>query len=432
MAEVIRDNSYYKVVSAYYTSTMYEDDLSATELEIEEVDSVFNPVPKVINIAIDLSVGCQEKFIDDKDKYFEKVLKFNKFNKNKIEMMRELIKGKRMLVEVEKKEDEEYPRINFYNSDSYELTKDRDEILVAKIETKAFVLNADGTDYEEKEIKKIYIRDQNGNVEVFYEGDDIEGLEDTVLGDGIMPLTEMETGYDLKQLLNHTDKHNQIAKYIDKIFYLAGEPILFGRNLKKISQDVADEMSEDRFKKLKTLFTHAEAEVKFLEITGNSVAQMLNKQKALEENIINDYPEYSMSKVIAGSNVSTDTTRIRLSEIFSRINDLRVSFQNSLNEVMNICYGMEGQENEGSVELGSPLGTDLMGLMEKIKIAMELGLISKESAMHLIAELFKDEDVAKEMARLESEIELVNETNEIDGEDEENEDVSLEEEDVNV
>lgn len=405
MSEQINGNSYYEVVDLYYKSEMYKEGKSITEDMYGGGDIVpaFNPIPKVINISVDLAVGGELKYIEDSGDSTKDFLEKNNFNEFKVDIMRELIKGKTALLELEKEEEveEPYTKITLHTADTYEIIKDNEEVLEVTINYDEWVYNADEEKYEQKSVEKKYIKLENGNIEQRINTDD--GEEREILDIDVIPVVELVTGYDLRQLLYSTDAHNQIGYFINKVFYLAGEPILFGRNIKNVSKQIQQEVVADRYSKLKMFFSHAEGELEFLEISGSSLDKMLEKQKNIETNIIHDYPEYSMSDVVSGSNVSTDTTRIRLSEILSRVNDLRTTYEDGLNFMAMINAKFNGTENYGRVELPPVLGNDLTGLMEKIQIARELGIISKYSSMALISELFAEEDVEKEIARIKQE-----------------------------
>ena len=98
-------------------------------------------------------------------------------------------------------------------------------------------------------------------------------------------------------------------------------------------------------KKQKTLFTKADnAKLQLLEISGSSATVMINKQRELVENIVKDYPEYSISEVLSGSNVSEETTRIRLTEILSRVSELRKNIERGLNKLFALVAFFDGKE----------------------------------------------------------------------------------------
>lgn len=413
-SEQVNGQSYYEMVDSYYRSAMYDEGITIMDNLFDETTSTFNPVPKVVNIAVDLSVGGELKYINDSNGFIEEFLDFNDFDNLKSVLAKVLIEGKKVLVELiedsSEQGDTNYKMV-VHNADDYEIITDGKKIYQAEINTLAYVYNSEEEAYEEVQITKRYVKTDSG-VKLIVEGiegqdtgdDDTLDPEQDIQGE-VIPVVEITTGYDLKQLMYSTDRYNEIDSFIRNIFYLAGEPILAGFGVKKLREADTDEMATDRYKKQKMLFAPSpdKADLRLLEIQGTSATTMIEKQRQIVETIVNDYPEFAMSEVISGSNVSSDTTRIRLSEILSRVNELRTSIQKGLDEMIRITSTIQGATVEGRVELGEVIGKDLNSMMELLEKAMGLKLISRESAMSQLVELYINEDVADELNKIKTE-----------------------------
>lgn len=430
----VNGKPYLEVSEAYYNSSMYEgvgtdrnnviDDLFA------DVQPVFNAVPKVVNIASALAVGGEIVSTQEDGGFIDTIIHKTRLNKEKTFMARDLILGKSILVEVQNvSEDEEFDSafvdpefpyaISYYGPKDYEIMKSGNEILYAKIKGVRLEINDAGDKYVEKKIERHYIRDENGEARSWtVSGGEIDN-EITYEG-GVLPLVEITTTYDMKQLFYSIDRHNELEAFIRNILYLAGEPVLVGTGLDRLNKTNSEKMKDDKYKKQKALFTkNTDADLKLIEITGSSASVMISKQKALIESIVKDYPEYSISEVLSGSNVSEETTRIRLTEILSRVNEVRTNMELGLNQIIAIISLMEGKEMVRSyISLGSLTDQSMLVTLDVIARARELNFISRKSSMLMIKKLYPGEDVEVEM-------------NAIDGEADETEEIINKEEIVN-
>lgn len=411
-SEQINGNSYIDVARAYYNSSMYEEEKQAMQNIYSDVLPVFNAVPKVVNIASALSISGDIEPSNDDEEWTKEVIKNLQLEEEKAFMAKELILGKSILIELQVGETETSPlmdedfeyNMSYYSADEYEIVSVGQDILYAKINGIRFELNEDGTEYVEKEVEKIYIKNnETGEAKSYVEDSDGNKTDEQIYPDGKLPLVEITTTYDMKQLFYSVDRHNEFESFIRSILYLAGEPIIAGIGLDKVQKQAKEDMSKDRMKKQKTLFTRSEtAKLQLLEITGSSARVMIEKQQGIVENIIKDYPEYSISEVLSGSNVSEETTRIRLTEILSRISELRRNMERGINKLIGLVAFFDGKEVEETyITLGNMVDSNIKEVIETVKLALECGIISKYSAMENIKELFAGDDVDAEMARIE-------------------------------
>lgn len=416
--EVINGNAYIQVARAYYNSTMYDEKVQAMSGIYKDVLPVFNAVPKVVNIASALAIGGSIEPAHPDNEFVVDVVKNLQLEEEKPFMARELILGKSILVEIQNNglssgdnstafEDTDFKyNMAYYSSDEYEIVSVGQDILYAKVDGVVFKLNDDKTEYSEQKVSKIFIKDnETGEAKSYVLDTDGNKTDEIVYPNGILPLIEIVTTYDMKQLFYSVDRHNEFESFIRSILYLAGEPIIAGIGLDKVQKQAQDAMSQDRMKKQKMLFSRSEtAKLQLLEITGSSARVMIEKQQGIVENIIKDYPEYSISEVLSGSNVSEETTRIRLTEILSRITELRTSIEKGINKIIGIIAFYEGKEmEEVYVSLGDMIDANIKDKLETIQIALQNNIISKESAMANIKELFIGEDVDLELERIKNE-----------------------------
>lgn len=404
----INGNDYIDVARAYYNSTMYDDGLQATDGIFDNVLPVFNAIPKVVNIASALSVGGDIESVHSDKEWVDNVVKNIMLEQEKSFIARELILGKSVLIEVQTEQenpvDVDFPyNLSYYSADEYELISVGQDIYQAKISGVKFVLNDEGTEYTEVEIEKVYIKNnETGEAKSYVIDENGDKQEEISYPDGKLPLVEITTTYDMKQLFFSIDRYNEYESFIRSILYLAGEPIIAGIGLDRIQKQAKEDMAKDRMKKQKTLFTRTEtAKLQLLEINGSSAKVMIEKQHGIVENIIKDYPEYSISEVLSGSNVSEETTRIRLTEILSRVTELRRNLERGFNKVIGVIAFLDGKdEEERYITLGDMVDINMKDILDNVVTAYTNGLISRKSAMAQIKEMFINEDYEEELAEV--------------------------------
>lgn len=408
----INSNPYIDVARAYYNSTMYADKKQVISEIFTDTLPVFNAIPKVVNIASALAIGGDIEVCDKDDTFVKDIIKNLALEQEKSFMAKELILGKSILIEIENTENSEEEtnsefkyKMAYYSADEYEIISVGFDILYAKITGTRFELNETGDNYVEKEVNKIFIRDKESGTAKSYIEIDGEKEEEVVYDGGVLPLVEINTTYDMTQLFYSVDRYNEFEALIRQLLYLAGEPVLAGMGLDKIQNKATEAMKEDRFKKQKMVFTKSEtAKLALLEIQGSSATVMIEKQRAIIENIIKDYPEYSISEVLSGSNISEETTRIRMTEVLSRVSELRKNIELGVNRLIAIISYLDGKDmGERYITLGNMVDINIKDMLEALQIALDYGLISKESAMFQIKTLFNGENVDKEIALIDKE-----------------------------
>ena len=420
-ADEVNGNPYIEVTTSYYNSSMYEEGFTAISNLNVSLFPVFNCIPKVVNISSALSTNGNIEPISGNTRTMEimrDVIYSLGLEQEKLFIARDLILGKSVLLELQMRdmvEDEElaltigtdlFPyAMSYYSADQYEIIRVGDNIYQCSITGNKLMFDEENNEYSEKEVIKTYIRKPDGTV-TSYEEMDGEILNEIEYNGGIMPLVEITTTYDMKQLFFSIDRYNELDTYISKIFYLCGEPILTGTGVSKLSDSDINEYTEDRYNTMKTLFAKSpDATLKYIELQGTATSSMISKQEQIKKNIIQDFPEYAISEVLSGGNVSAETTRIRLTEVLSRIQNLRENIEIGLNAFMNIVvFYMGGVQQIKYISLGDMMQLDIETVSKVVERAMKLGLISKESAMFTIKDLYIGNNVSSELERLESEV----------------------------
>jgi len=407
--ETINDTIYVTVAGDYYNSEMYSEETQVISEIFDEVIPVFNAVPKVVNIATALSVGGELEILAEDTDFVQSFIDATNFNEEKALMARDLILGKSLLVEIKQPVDEEDPdsygefgyKISYYTPDDYEIISVGNEIIYAKLTGVKYVFDEDSEEFEEEEIEKFYIKTSDKAYSYITDSDG-ERSGELEYPSGKLPLVEMNTTYDMKQLFYSVDRHNEFEAYIRNIFYLAGEPIVVGTGIDKINTKDSELITTDRYKKQRYLYTKSkDAQLQLLEIQGNSAKTMIEKQAEIVKNIIKDYPEYSISEVLSGSNVSEETTRIRLTEVLSRITEVRDTLEKGFNDIIEVIAYLNGLEiEEKYVTLGNMLDTNVSEVITTVVTALENNLISRRSAMYQIKDIFIAKDVNKEAERI--------------------------------
>lgn len=412
--DVVNGNPYIDVARAYYNSTMYDNNQQLASIDgmVDNVIPVFNCVPKVANTSASFSVSGDIEIISADKEWLAEAIEVLGLEQEKSFIARDLIIGKSILLELQSSNfssnDDSYVMIGsetipyglaYYSADEYDLISAGGHIYQCEI-TGVRLMFEDG-EYKQKESKKTYVR-QEDNTVIMKEEVDGEVFNEFTFEAGVMPIVEITTSYDMRQLFYSIDRYNELDTFIRQVFYYCGEPILVGTGVNKISDAYATEVADDRFNTMKTFFAkNPEATIKLLEINGTSTATMISKQNELKVNITKDFPEFAISDVLSGGNVSEETTRIRLTEVLSRIQELRRNILIGFNALINALFAVEGKSLEPMyVKFGDMMEINLINKSGVVFEALDRGLISNESAMNSLKTLYIGEDVDAEIIRM--------------------------------
>lgn len=414
----INGSDYIEIMKEYYESTMYDNSKNVIAFDVRiPVYPVFNPIPKIVNLSAAIATtGTIETTSTEKNDnvLIQDIVNSLGLNQEKMFIAMDLIKGKSVLMELQTKKtalsEEEALLIGdalhkyalgYYPSDMYDIQVIGNDIVWCQINGSKLTFNEDENTYIEVEALRTYVRKPTGEIISF---ETVNGEVGTEVSHEYMPLVEVSTNYDMYQLLYSIDRYNELDSFIRNVFYLSGEPILTGTGVSKLSETDSSTYAADRYTTMKTLFTkNPDAQLKYIEFQGSSVSSMIKKQEKIIETIVKDFPEYAISEVLSGGNVSYETTRIRLTEVLSRIQNLREGIVEGFNQIIRLLLISMGNKDveDRIISMGEILTDDVKTLMPSLQTALTSGILSKESAMSNIKKLFIGEDVLEEINRIE-------------------------------
>lgn len=401
--ETINGNEYYEVAKAYYTSRMYEDSMYVLE-DVSDIAKVpiFNPVEKIVNISSSLTtMGKLEPIVDNADEIKLRLTQLG-LDTVKFSMTRDLILGKSVMAELQATLNTESPYVlSYYTKDNYEVKSIGNTIYQCVLNGQTLVYDKETNEYSVSDVERKYIRQENGTAVLTI----TIGEEVTTETFPIMPLVELVTPYDLKQLFYCIDRYNQLDSFIANIFSFAGEPKLTATGVSQLSEVDIQNIQNDRYKKLQTFFTKNEnAKIAFIETSGKACSSILEKQNEIKENVIKLFPEYAISNSLDGGNVGFETTKIRLTEVLSRIESLRETYEQGINDILGIYDILTSSDRKlRYVKLTDMMDIDIKNTVDSVNVALQNGIISKQSAMNSIKDLFIGKDVLLEIERIKTE-----------------------------
>jgi len=183
-------------------------------------------------------------------------------------------------------------------------------------------------------VKRVYYQEGNN---CFVIDNDEKPLP--IIGD-VMPVTIIETGYDLEHLLDITDDINEKRAWLRNIYKMHGNAIL---NLQQGGKPATGDIEVNNGYN----FFQSEGVLKYVEMQGNVAQQISNDINVLKEDQAVEYPESALSRVLTGSNISENTSKIRFADLESKVNRLRGELSGGLVEITNKALTMAGK---GSVD----------------------------------------------------------------------------------
>lgn len=167
--------------------------------------------------------------------------------------------------------------------------------------------------------------------------------------DGIMPVTILETGYDLEHLLDLADDINEKRAWLRNIYKMHGNPLLNLQQGGKIKNDQPIEPNDG------VNIFQSEGAMSFIEMQGHIAKQISEDINTLKEDEAVEYPESALSRVLTGSNISENTSKIRFADLESKVNRLRSDFAAGLVEVTNkaLLKGAKGSVQDLAIKFES-------------------------------------------------------------------------------
>ncbi|MCG8514549.1 MAG: phage portal protein [Halanaerobiales bacterium] len=410
---------------AFYENEIYKSEYVYQYGLFDEIKEIFNPVPKIVFImnALTMQKQLDIEIIDKKDndsdndsedaqkQLIEKIWEDNSFQNMKYLLAVWLILNKKAIIELNKKTlskgTEPSIIITLHDPDDVKIEKQGNKIIYAKIKGKAKIFKKDkdgmGGHFEDVSVTKEFY-----NIEGFkrrketYDG---EPNKDTSgpLGFDYIPIIEFETDYNLEPLFNKIDQYNQIEAYLDNIFYLHGDPLIWDtKEGVQMDETTKENIQKSRFKHQVMLHMGSDAKMQYLEMQGNIAQLMLQKQEGLLELIENDYPEYVFAKMLSKGDPSGDAAEIKATEIVTKVESLRGDINDGITKMNNMALKMLGKsEIDHKLKFGDILPKSVKELVSMIMELRSTKLITRETALKKFPEIIPDPE--QELKNLEEE-----------------------------
>lgn len=382
---------------SFYENNVYSGDYIQEHKLFDETKEIFNPVPKIVYIMNALTMqktisieAIERSKSDVINKRVQEIWQANNFQNMKYILGLWLMLSRKAIIELNKKDNDIV--ISLHDPCKVELKKSGSKIIYAKISGEIERFN-----FEKKEFEKVQVEKEYFNVDGYkrriekYDGK-VNKATSGPLAFEFIPIVEFETDYNLEPIYNKIDSYNQIEAFLNAIFFIHGDPIIWDTLTgKQISEDAKEKIKSKRGKALKMMHLGEGAKMQYLEMQGNVAKLMLEKQKSIEEIIANDYPEYTLAKLLSQGDPSGEALEIKAIEIVSKVNSLRGDLNTGIVEMDNMALRMLGlSELDHKVNFGDILPTNTKSLVDMIKELRGINLITRKTAMGKIPEIIPD------------------------------------------
>jgi hypothetical protein len=402
---------------AFYENEIYDTNYLKEYDLFDDTREIFNPVPKTafimnaLTMQREINPELNDKETDSKSKNhsddeagdpklakINSIWDYNNFQNQKYMLGLWLILSKEAVVELNKKDNEIIFVI--HDPDNVETEYMGGEMVYCKIEGTAKKFNYEEKSFETVEITKEYY-DVEGYRAIIETADDKESK--TPLAFGFIPVVEFSTDYDMGPLFNKTDYYNLLEAYLENVFYLHGDPLIWDNLQGGMSDETKEKTKESRYKEQAVWhLNNPDAKMQYLEMQGNVAKLMLEKQEDIKKNISNDYPEYVLSTLLSNGDPSGDALKIKSIEIEAKVESLRGDLASGIVTMDNMALQMLGSSGvQHNINFGGILPDSIQQLLELVKGLREIRFISKETGMEKFPDLIPD--VEKELARLKKE-----------------------------
>jgi len=313
-----------------------------------------------------------------------------------------LILSKEAVVELNKRDDEIIFVI--HDPDLVETEYMGGEMVYCKIEGTTKQFDMEEKTFNTVEVTKEYynVRNETGGYKAIVETVDGEESE-TPLAFDFIPVVEFSTDYDMGPLFNKTDYYNLLEAYLENIFYLHGDPLIWDNLSGNMSKESKEKHKEGRFKEQSVWhLNNPDAQMQYLEMSGNVAELMLKKQEDIKKNISNDYPEYVLSTLLSSGDPSGDALKIKSIEIEAKVGSLRGDLETGIVTIDNMALQMLGKSTvQHGIDFGGILPDSVKQLLDLVKGLREIGIMSKETGREKFPDLIPDPE--KEKKRIKSE-----------------------------
>jgi len=306
-----------------------------------DVKAIYNPIPKIVDTIVKLTSPNKLK-ITEKNKeespaidILQQISNYNNFdNQLKGEILRSCLLKSKAYIEVLRKKDGTFS-IKIHEPSKIEIKKFEGEIIYAKLSGKHAKLE-DGK-IKDVDITKEYFCLPGKKKEIkITSGQESEIL---VLAYDRIPLFEFKVRYNITNLLNVVDMINQKTSWLKNIDEKHGNALLELPGKIELSPDSKD---NDGGKAVINP-NQTNGMIRFVEMQGHIAKQMREDVKELKAQVLEEYPEYGLSRLLSGSNKAAETSKIQLTEIINKIDEIRTSFGEELKNLFLFLVKYEGK-----------------------------------------------------------------------------------------
>lgn len=363
----------------------------------------FNPIPKIIYTLSNLAMNGDIAIINDDNNFVTEIMNYNNFDFIKLRWFEQLLLSKTLYIECVLQEDGNIKLIPHTSDKVKAIVDSSGKIIQAEIKNEEYAYNKGDEAYEKVEIITKYV-EVDGVVRMTKENSDGQiVMNEVLIGQTRVPFVKIETNYSLSRAMRMTDDINLLAGYSHSILYHAGEPILSASGVKTIAEEGRERLAQDRFKKQKVLYSGFDTKLEVLEIKGTSVDGMRGLRNDMIDDLKMAYPELAISEATKGSNLSTESMRLKLREVVAIVENIRSQFMSGISDVIIAGAQLKRVETNGSIELPEIILADMTKTLNDINLAVQNNILSKASAMTLIQPMFLDGSVDNEIGRLKAE-----------------------------
>lgn len=322
---------------SYYKDEMYKKNKGMEGL-FSKTQEIYNPVPKIVANMQDFTMkGFGIDSSKNLNKKYEESNSINGYHALIKAIVKRVVLYEETYVEVIPTTEGEH--ISIVDKDKIVSIKESNGVIkYAKIKGKTTEgeelvrehYNGKYKGINGSEENKIgYITTVSGKADAFVKSDSIR-------------LIHIPKCYALSPIFNKIDRINEFEYFIYAMGRANGDPKLFGKQLTEITEDIKEE-----FKKLKDKYNlsekiiltdEKEAELKYIELTGVIIPHFQKQINEMKEAILQDFPEYSVTKAMLGSNVSEETTKTRVLEAAAKVDNIRDEIQEAFKKVFKIIF----------------------------------------------------------------------------------------------
>jgi len=358
---------------------LYKDDFEYAEGS--NISLVYNYIPKFILLSIALTMQKKLNLIGEKenDNQIENIWKI--WDNNNMQMLKYKIALHYFLfkeVNLEAVwEDEDKilgTKIILHDPESVKVEKLGDQIIKVTINSKE--LNEEGKTVN---VKKVMTKD---NISI-QRGEENPEVKDN-LYDSIPFIHIENSNYRIKSLIRLQDTENRYEGYLDALFDLHSDPILFDDlgeafRAKELKKETSIKISKDKTKIRKFLHYPKDSKgASMLESNGAMAQRIQDQQDKIWDKVKRLYPEIVLMEMLQSSgNVTGVGLDKKLIEITTSINYARGEIKNALEELNELIgWLVNNNRTKTQIEFEDVIPKSFDDLIQEVSKAT--GLLSKE------------------------------------------------------